>query len=738
MKRIFILIQIILLSLACGGQNLSKLDSLKLVFSEEKNDTSRIMLMNRISHELQFSNIEDASVWAKRALEESGRIGFKKGRGYAITQLGNIEVTKGNLDSAEYYNKKALGIVTDINDPTGCAICYNNLGIIAHSRNDYSIALEYYRKSLAINKRIGRKEGEATSLFCIGTLFENLQKNDSALIYYYKAQDISESIGIERLMAYAKTSLANVYYSMENYHKSLEFNEEAIKLYERSKNDYGLLKVYLSLGQTSLRLDRDKEALWFYRQALKTGLRVQSRGDVANALFSMGQIFEKEGKIDSAVVSYKNANELFVEAGNRENEAVSLIALARMSNIKGNPSEAMRLLPEALKIAGEIQSPSALTGSYQQLALTASYLKDYKSAFTWLNKYSDATDSIMNTEKQGQILKLQTQYETERKEKENELLRKDQQILKSSRNSLIIGALLLVIIAVVILRSLSIKKRDNRLLREQKQEIARQKDIVEDQKASITDSIRYAKRIQSAMLPPGELVNEAIPDSFILYLPRDIVSGDFYWMKKLDSTRVLACVADCTGHGVPGAFMSMLGMSLLSDIINRNLGQILDGSFSSGKILESMRERIKESLRQTGKEGESRDGMDMALCIINTDSGKIMYSGAINSLYHVTEGVLTEIKATRNPVGIYPNEMSFIDNEVTVPQGTMVYMFSDGYFDQIGADGGKFLSKNFKKLLAGASHLPAADIKTMLVEKHLEWRKDEEQVDDILVMGIRV
>ena len=163
------------------------------------------------------------------------------------------------------------------------------------------------------------------------------------------------------------------------------------------------------------------------------------------------------------------------------------------------------------------------------------------------------------------------------------------------------------------------------------------------------------------MLPPDDLIQGIVPDSFILYLPRDIVSGDFYWLKQLNACRVLACAADCTGHGVPGAFMSMLGMSLLSDIINRNNDLIVSGIFTPADILDSLRKRIKDTLRQTGKEGESRDGMDMALCIIEKDTGKLHYAGAINPVYIVDNGILTEVKGTRNPIGIYPNENEFYE-----------------------------------------------------------------------------
>ena len=341
----------------------------------------------------------------------------------------------------------------------------------------------------------------------------------------------------------------------------------------------------------------------------------------------------------------------------------------------------------------------------------------------------------MSVEKQRQIIEIQTQYETEKKEKENVILRKDQQILQTTRNSLIIGALLLLVIVVLIFRSLSIKKRDNQLLRRQKKEIERQKEILEIQKTSITDSIRYARRIQSAMLPPDELMEQYLPYSFILYLPRDIVSGDFYWIRHLSETRVMICVADCTGHGVPGAFMSMLGMSLLNDITNLNQAQIITGSFTPGDILNELRERIKSSLRQTGKEGEARDGMDISLCLLETDLGRLKYSGANNSIYIVNNNELTELKATRNPIGIYLNEKSFADNMVEIVPGSIIYMFSDGYSDQIGAEGSKFLSKNFKKLLSEISHLPPAGIKEILHQTHLDWRKEEEQVDDILVAG---
>jgi serine phosphatase RsbU (regulator of sigma subunit)/tetratricopeptide (TPR) repeat protein len=738
MKRTIFFIAFCCLTTIFQGQELSRLDSLKLLLAEEKTDTGRVILFYRIAHELQNRDIEASSEYTRKALEEAEKINYLKGKGRAIIQLGNIEQIKGNLEESENYNNEALKICKEINDLAGVAICYNNLGISAHNRNDYQKALSLYKKSLEINRSINRKSGSATSLFSIGTVYDNLGRYDSALVYYIEAQAISESINDAGLMAYANVSLANVYYKMGNTVRSIAYNEAAIRLYEKAGNDYGLLKVNISLGQMLADADSLERAIMTYREALKTGYRIGSINDIAVSYFSLGNIYETLAQNDSSLVNYKKALDKFIEAENYENIAFSLMAVARLDNLKKNHYEASVLLAEALKISENIGSPPALMQGYRDLAMTYSYLKDYKNAFNYYTRYSSIRDSAMTIEKQKQILELQAQYETEKKEKENILLRKDQQILQSTRNSLIIGALLLLLVVFVIFNSLRIKRRDNRLLREQKNEIARQKEIVEEQKASITDSIRYAKRIQAAMLPPAELIDECVPNSFILYLPRDIVSGDFYWMKKIAENRILVCAADCTGHGVPGAFMSMLGMSLLSDIINRNLGQIIGKRFTPADILNSLRERIKEALRQTGKEGESRDGMDMSLCILETDTCQLQYAGANNSIYYVDRGTLTEIKATRNPIGIYLNEISFQNQETKIPPEAVVYMFSDGYSDQIGSEGSKFLSKNFKKLLSEISHLPVDEIRERLHKTHLDWRKEEEQVDDILVIGLRI
>jgi serine phosphatase RsbU (regulator of sigma subunit) len=731
-------IVIFLTGITLYGQNLNKLDSLKVKLTQEKSDTGKIVLLYRISYELQFSDLALSEKYANDALDESERIHFRKGTGNSLIQLGNIRQQKGENIKAEEYYLKALEILREADDLEGIAICYNNMGIISHNKNDLPGALRYYRKSVEINRKTGKIRVEASSLYGIGTIYENQEKYDSALYYYFQAISLSESAGDNRLLAYGKMSLANVYFAMENYAQSLRYNEEAIVLLEKSENYFGLLKVYSALGQTAELLDTSSLAIWFYNQALKISEYVSSPSDQAVVYYSIARLKENTRDLDSARFNYEKSHLLFKNSGNRENEALSLIALARIQNYLYDFNTAKVLLTEALAIGEETQYPSVITSGYREMAMTYSGLKEFKKAFSYINKYSLLKDSLLTSEKQKQILELQTRFETEKKEKENIILRQGKKILQSARNFLIIGALLLILLAIVIYRSLTIKKRDNRILQQQKEEIKRQKEIVEQQKTSITDSIRYAKRIQSAMLPPQELVDQNIPDSFILYLPRDIVSGDFYWIRQLSESVILVCAADCTGHGVPGAFMSMLGMSLINDIVNLNEDQLITGEYTPADILNELRERIKKSLRQTGKEGEARDGMDISLCLIDKESRKIIYSGANNPVYIVSKEELTELKATRNPIGIYLSEKSFTNQVIEAAGGSVLYMFSDGYSDQIGSDGGKFLSKNFKQLLTKISDRPMSEIKETLHKTHTDWRKEEEQVDDILVAGIRI
>ena len=272
----------------------------------------------------------------------------------------------------------------------------------------------------------------------------------------------------------------------------------------------------------------------------------------------------------------------------------------------------------------------------------------------------------------------------------------------------------------------------------QRDEVIEQKNKIELQKKEITDSIFYAQRIQQAVLPLESEFDEAFSDHFLFFKPRDIVSGDFYWIKKIDNY-IITAVADCTGHGVPGAFMSMLGISYLNEIVTS------ETFVDAGTTLNLMREKVKKSLRQTGKKIEQKDGMDMVLIAVNYNDLKIQYAGANNPLILIRNKELNIIKPDRMPIGIYGKESSFKTNEFDIKKGDVIYAYSDGYQDQFGGGRGrKFLSKRFKNLLYEMHQEPMNKQYEILNETFESWKKPQnsnscyKQVDDVLVVGIKV
>ncbi|MCK4662577.1 MAG: SpoIIE family protein phosphatase [Bacteroidales bacterium] len=256
---------------------------------------------------------------------------------------------------------------------------------------------------------------------------------------------------------------------------------------------------------------------------------------------------------------------------------------------------------------------------------------------------------------------------------------------------------------------------------------------ISNQKEEIIDSIIYAKRIQNALFPSKELLKKTIPQYFILDKPRGIVSGDFYWFSEIKNKFIIA-VADCTGHGVPGAFMSMLGVTMLNKIVNEK------GIVKPNEILDRLRNNVIISLHQTGEIGEANDGMDIALITIDKKNNFLEYAGANNSAYLFRNNEFTEIFADKMPIGIYSEiETPFSCQKMSLQTNDIIYLFTDGYADQFGGSKDrKFLYKNFKILLKEIHHLPMNEQETKLFKTHRKWKENNEQVDDILIMGIKI
>ncbi|MCX6335201.1 MAG: SpoIIE family protein phosphatase [Bacteroidia bacterium] len=288
---------------------------------------------------------------------------------------------------------------------------------------------------------------------------------------------------------------------------------------------------------------------------------------------------------------------------------------------------------------------------------------------------------------------------------------------------------------IIKLYTMRLKRENIRLegiVMERTAEVVRQRDLLEHQKTEIEDSIRYASRIQSAVLPADQEFTNLVPKSFVFFRPRDIVSGDFYWVSRIDNNLIISA-ADCTGHGVPGAFMSMLGVAFLDEIVNK------DHVTRPELILNKLRGKVIDALQQQGISGEAKDGMDIVVVCIDENAGKLFFAGAYNPLIMIRKGVLSEYRGDRMPIAIFDNMKDFSVHEISVEKGDLFYFSSDGYEDQFGGpEGKKFKSKQFKELLMKIYDKPMKDQKDIIISTFDEWKGDQNQIDDIVVIGVRI
>ncbi len=422
------------------------------------------------------------------------------------------------------------------------------------------------------------------------------------------------------------------------------------------------------------------------------------------------------------------------ELNNKYEIAINLFQIALIHKENSSYAEARIYFFQALDTARKIGMNDFRKQAYENLSEIYEKEGDYRNSLVFMKRFIGIRDSIFNEETNKMVNELQTKYESEKKDLAlRQASEKDELSTKVIRQQrLMMYAVVLVLL--IIAGFLAFVFRQNSQIKKANILLAEQNDLISKQHKEITDSIHYAQRIQRAILPPVELIEALIPERFILFRPRDIVSGDYYWLHSHGS-KVIVAAADCTGHGVPGAFMSMLGVTFLSEIVGKN------EDIHANEILNIMRENIIRSLHQKGKIGESQDGMDMAIYIIDMETRQMQYAGANNSLVMIRNNEVIQYKADKMPVGIHikKSEM-FTNNIIDLLEGDCIYTFSDGYQDQFGGpDGRKLMIKNMKEFLLKIHQNPMAEQRQLLDNNLNDWIGEEhEQIDDVLVIGVKV
>ncbi|MDA3778686.1 MAG: response regulator [Bacteroidales bacterium] len=575
----------------------------------------------------------------------------------------------------------------------------------------------------------------------------------------------------------------------------LIFNAYSQQLSEKQQAIINTYKEKLKLSQTDNRLPDQAKYLnkiaykyWeykFYDKAItnfNTSLGVNKTIGNKNAIkgiyYNLGLIYSDNEEYDNALKNFDKGIEYAKLLKQKGDVYSGLINKSTTLKNLAKNNQAILTLNKAFNLAKELNKKELIRTCYGMLAENYELIGDSKNAIKYYDLFASIDRHIKGKEitkikKQSNVKVQQAQKEQVKQEKELDLtsgiLNKTKDSLKITtklnqlneltikkrnaelraeriiRNSLIGGVFITLFFSVLIFFQFREKKKVNKKLskqndkiKKQKQEIEIQRDIANQQKHKITDSIHYAKRIQDALLPPSYFIKRTLNEHFILFKPRDIVSGDFFWLMNKEDKLIIAA-ADCTGHGVPGAFLSMLGTSFLNEITNKIVDNKHIQALQANDILNQLRTYIIDSLHQNTRDNESKDGIDIAICIVDFKNRKMQYAGAHNPLILIRNNEIIQIKGDRMPVSIHRNsDKSFTNHELDIYKDDCVYIFSDGFSDQIGGEKNrKFMSRNFKKLLLKIHDKPMEEQRQILDTTIEDWKGGFQQLDDILVVGFK-
>ncbi len=633
---------------------------------------------------------------------------------------------------------------------------------------------------------------EGVAINNIGYYYYNhTSKPDSALYYYEKGKEILKDANSLNDLVISNANIANVYQNKGRYAEAIELYNEVIALENNITNKTGifsslnnLANIYVSIGDTA-------KSIEYLEKCLLLALKYKNDNIKGHVLHNLGLIFAKKGKSKESLQALKASLYLREKIGDKRAYVNNLISLASAMNILNDPQLALSYLAKAKNLLNEIENPNVHARYYQTLGETqanflneielsvSNYqkaiiiyestkefaeldktLKSYlavigqnpiyrKQRLESIEKIYEINKLISKEEAKNYMLKLQFNKDMQQKESQFRIEQalKDAQTKNEKRvQQYITIAISLVLFIVIIFsyfiyKALKTNKEKTILINEQKIKVEHQNELLAEKQKEIIDSINYAKRIQDAYLPPEKAFNILFEDSFVLFKPKDIVSGDFYWFfcprNKNNGFEdfIFFAVADCTGHGVPGAIMSVICCNALNEVVVNNK------IYETDEILNMVRNIVKRNLKNN-TEGSQNDGMDIALGKLNKKTLELSYSGANNPMLIINQNGLVELKADKQPVGNYAAEKSFTKTILQVQKGDMIYLSSDGFPDQFGGNttnglGKKLKYANFKKLLLTHNQLGGKEQKQHLLDYFNNWKAEMEQTDDVCVMGIR-
>ncbi|MCE3280993.1 MAG: protein serine/threonine phosphatase [Bacteroidetes bacterium] len=617
-----------------------------------------------------------------------------------------------------------------------------------YGKGDYQKVLEYVDLGQKLSESIDYKRGIMKAIFQRVKVLISKGESDAAMKLCLQGLAIAEKAKNVRMQTIYYFQIGQIFEHQRNYKNALNYYEKAFQLAKKNNYEEMIDAVVSNMGNIFSEQGDHSKAINYYYQSLAVAMRKKDSVSMADSYVNIGNEYFFQDNKKEAMNWYSKAAAIYERNEIKSQLVVCDLNIASILMEEKQYEKSLNLSEKAIRISKELKQRSYVAEGYLNLANTYSRIGNYKQAYVSLQQSKNYYDSVYNEDMIAQTTELQTKYETDKKEKENQILKQQNELqdLNITRQKIIsysvsFGLMLMLILAFLIFRGYKQKQKANELLGLQNWEIRAQKSIieeksriVEEKNKDITDSIRYAKRLQSAILKPEENLSGCFDDGFILFRPKDIVSGDFYWFEKFGKLSMIAA-SDCTGHGVPGAFMSIIGCNLLTQAVNEY------AITKPSAILNSVNKGLSKVLQQKKDEPSVKDGMDIALCVFDPERMILEYAGAYNPLWLVRDGNIIEFKADKFPVGAFVGEevKQFSNHEISVVKGDVIYLFSDGYADQFGGkDGKKFKYKSLQQLFL-KNYLKSGQVqKNILNETFDKWIGELEQVDDVLVIGVKI
>jgi tetratricopeptide (TPR) repeat protein len=689
---------------------------------------------------------------------------YQRYNGLALSNIAYSLNKKGKVDSSLVLFQKSLQLNIEADDVEGACNTLNNIGVIYKEAGNTGKAMDCYRKAYKLTQKNNDRDGMALAMSNLGQLYRDKGDIKAALDYFHKSLSIWEATNDHTGVSRTYGLIGNVHKQQGHYERALVFFKKAYDLSEQLKDKHEMGKNLYTIGNLYSEQNNDSLAMLYYQKSLALHIESGAIRGQATVYNNIGMIYTKQRQYETALGFYTNALKIFQQLDNKKSICSTMLNIGDLYYQQKNYAKALEYGSRSLAMARELGYPYLMKTSSALLYNVYKHSGKPGEALKMYELFITMKDSITSVETRKASLEQQLEYEYEKKTQADSILISEEKKLnkariekeQTKRYALYGGLALVLLFAAFIFNRFKITQK-------QKSIIEDQKHLVEEKQKEVMDSINYARRLQEAILPREDLIRKHLPEVFILYQPKDIVAGDFYWMEVVspareatgreavagspagkpgnlsgqpspNSEQILLAAADCTGHGVPGA----MGSVVCSNALNRAVLEF--GKREPGEILDKTRELVVETFAKSDK--DVKDGMDISLVSIHhSDAGlsTVKWSGANNQLLYFKNGQPCQVTAHKQPIGKTDYPSPFPTHVIELTKGDTLYLLTDGFADQFGGpDGKKFKFKNLRELIASSQHMGMEEQK-LLYEKSLRaWKGELDQIDDITVIGVKI